>query len=240
MSPSAIPPGADIGEGCDFGHNVVIEEGAHIGNGVILGHNAVILRAAWLGDGVQIGHSSVIGKPPRSGACSRRKAGRGGALRIGAGSVVGAGAVLHSASTFAEECYVGDSAAVREGSTFGRGSIVGRLASVEEEVVVGARVRIMTGAYITGQCLIEDDVFIAPCVVTSNDRYMSMWEDKVYEGATIRRAAAIGAGASILAGVTIGEEAVVGLGAVVIEDVPSGRIFVGSPARDVGKVREAG
>jgi UDP-2-acetamido-3-amino-2,3-dideoxy-glucuronate N-acetyltransferase len=217
---------------------VVVEDGAHLGDGVILGHGAVILKDAWLEEGVEVGHNSVLGKPPRAGASSRSEPAPGGPLRIGAGSVIGAGAVIHSGNTFGEDCYIGDCAAIREACTFGAGAIVGRLASVEQETTIGARVRIMTGAYITGHCLIEDDAFIAPCVVTSNDRYMNMWKDKVYVGAIIRRAAAIGAGASILAGVTIGEEAVVGLGAVVIEDVPARRIYVGAPARDVGEVRE--
>ena len=64
-----------------------------------------------------------------------------------------------------------------------------------------------------------------------------MWKEKVYKGPTIRKNAAIGAGANLLAGIEIGEDAVVGMGSVVITDVPPRRVFVGVPAHDAGEVR---
>ncbi len=49
--------------------------------------------------------------------------------------------------------------------------------------------------------------------------------------------AIIGAGALILGNVTIGAGANIGAGAIVLEDVPPGRVVVGTKARDVGPAR---
>jgi acetyltransferase-like isoleucine patch superfamily enzyme len=50
-------------------------------------------------------------------------------------------------------------------------------------------------------------------------------------GATIRRGARVGGGATLLPGVEIGSEAFVAAGAVVLRDVPDRAVVVGSPAR---------
>jgi acetyltransferase-like isoleucine patch superfamily enzyme len=81
--------------------------------------------------------------------------------------------------------------------------------------------------------LIEDDVFIAPCVVTTNDNLMGRTERRhaLLAGPTIRRGARIGGAVCLLPGVEVGEEAFVGAGAVVTKDVPARTVMVGVPAR---------
>ena len=49
--------------------------------------------------------------------------------------------------------------------------------------------------------------------------------------------AIIGAGALVLGNITIGAAANIGAGAIVLEDVPAGRVVVGTKARDVGPAR---
>lgn len=55
---------------------------------------------------------------------------------------------------------------------------------------------------------------------------------------TIGKRAFIGARALILPGVAVGDDAVVGAGAVVSQDVPTGTIVIGNPARAVGRTRD--
>jgi acetyltransferase-like isoleucine patch superfamily enzyme len=50
---------------------------------------------------------------------------------------------------------------------------------------------------------------------------------------TIGRGAFVGAGAVCAPLVTVGPNAVLGAGAVVVRDVPSGKVVVGNPAREL-------
>src|SRR5262249_52039186 len=115
----------------------------------------------------------------------------------------------------------------------GAGSVIGRGATVENDTTVGERCRIQAEAYITAYCELEDDVFIAPCVVTTNDNFMGRTERRhaLRRGPTIRRGARVGGGAILLPGIEVGEEAFIGAGAVVLRDVTPRAVMVGAPAR---------
>jgi acetyltransferase-like isoleucine patch superfamily enzyme len=91
---------------------------------------------------------------------------------------------------------------------------------------------------VTAYSTLEEDVFIAPCVVTTNDNFMGRTERRheLRKGPTIRRGARIGGGAVLLPGIEIGEEAFVGAGAVVLRDVPPRALVVGNPARQLRDV----
>jgi acetyltransferase-like isoleucine patch superfamily enzyme len=223
---------AEVGYKCRFGPGVVIEDGAVLGDGVVLAQGVVVMRDVRLGDGVEVGYYAVLGKPPRLPAGSRLETGPAGPLLVGADTRIGARAVINSSSELGVGCHVGDLAALREGTRFGQSVLVESYVSIER-ATVGPRTRIGTAAWITG--VVEEDVFISSQVVTTNDRYMSMWKDKTYEGPIIKRRATIGSGACLLAGVTIGEDAVVAAGAVVVKDVPPRRLYSGVPARDAGE-----
>ena len=98
--------------------------------------------------------------------------------------------------------------------------------------------KIQADAYITAYSLLEENVFIAPCVVTTNDNFMGRTEARhdLIQGPTIRRGARIGGGAILCPGIEIGEEAFVGAGAVVTKDVPAKAVVVGNPARRIRSV----
>lgn len=232
---NSISPDATVGSGCSFGHGVVVEGGAVLGDGVMLGHGVVVLSETELGERVEVGPMSVLGKKPRAAASSTREVSFCGPLVVGAGSIIGSSAVIYAGTTFEEGCYAGDLAGVRERCVFSAGVLLGRGAIVEAEVSIGARSRVQSGAYLTGEVTIEEDVFIGPRVITTNDRYPVRRDSKFYTGPVVKRAAAIGAGACLLAGITVGEEALVGMGAVVVTDVPPHRLFIGVPARDAGE-----
>jgi len=117
--------------------------------------------------------------------------------------------------------------------TLGDDVVLGRGSIVENDSTVGAMTKIQADAYITAYSTLEEQVFIAPCVVTTNDNYMGRTERRRAEmrGPTIRRSARVGGGAVICPGIEVGEEAFVGAGAVVTKDVPPRTVVVGSPAR---------
>ena len=94
-----------------------------------------------------------------------------------------------------------------------------------------------TGAYVTAWSLVEDDVFLAPGVMLTNDPTAGRRSRGVdLRGAVLRRACRIGARAVLLPGIEIGEEAFVGAGSVVTRDVAPGTLVMGAPARPVRDV----
>jgi acetyltransferase-like isoleucine patch superfamily enzyme len=94
--------------------------------------------------------------------------------------------------------------------------------------------------YITHGVLVEDDVFIGPGVVTTNDDTMGRHpRGEALTGPILRRACRVGAGAVLVPGIEIGEEAFVAAGAVVTRDVGPREVVIGVPARVVRSVSDA-
>jgi acetyltransferase-like isoleucine patch superfamily enzyme len=202
--------------------------------------SAVVFDGTVLGAGVVIEAHAVVGKQPTLGRSSTAARGSLRALVVGDGCAILAGAVVFAGSRLGDGVIVGDQACVRERVAIGDGCVVGRGALVENDVEIGARCRIQANAYVTAYSVIEDDVFIAPCAVTTNDNFMGRTERRheLRRGPTIRRGARIGAAAVLLPGIEIGEEAFVGAGAVVTRDVPPRAVVVGNPARVIRQVAE--
>lgn len=226
LSPSERAPGLLIGAG------VELPGSAEVGGHVIVHAGSVI------GEGVRLQDGCVVGKPLALGAhSSSARADEPKVAVIGAGSTIGAGAVLVAGARIGERCVVADQAHVRERTEIGPESVVGRAASVENDVRMGARVRMQTGSYVTAWSLVEDDVFIAPGVMLTNDPSAGRRAAHLeLAGARLRRGCRIGARAVLLPGVEVGEEAFVGAGAVVTHDVPPRSVALGVPARVVREV----
>src|SRR5581483_2262985 len=134
---------------------------------------------------------------------------------------------------------IGDQAQVRERARIGPRSVVGRASSVDFDAQVGARVLIQTGVYVTGGSIVEDDVFLGPGVVTTNDNTMGRHgRGERLLGPVFRRACRVGGGAVLVPGVTIGVEAFVAAGALVTRDVGDREVVMGVPARVVRQVSD--
>ncbi|EHW0693052.1 N-acetyltransferase [Vibrio parahaemolyticus] len=103
---------------------------------------------------------------------------------------------------------------------------------VENDVVLGDRVTVKSGVYLWDGIVLEDDVFIGPCVAFTNDKFpRSKHYPESFSKIKIKKGASIGANATILPGVTIGENAMVGAGSVVTKDVPAMAVVIGNPAK---------
>jgi len=161
-------------------------------------------------------------------------------LVIGAGATICCGAVVLAGASIGAGAIIGDQAFVRERTTIGERTVIGRGSAVDNDVVVGARVKVQTSVYLTAFSLVEDDVFVGPCAMTTNDDTMGRrWPSPPgppMRGATLRRACRIGGGAVLTPGVEVGEEAFVAAGAVVTRDVPARSVAMGVPARVVREV----
>jgi UDP-2-acetamido-3-amino-2,3-dideoxy-glucuronate N-acetyltransferase len=224
LSPDPRAPGLMIGEDVTVGEQVTF--GAHV-----VVHDGVLI-----GDCCTVEDHAVLGKRPR---LARSSSARGdlGALEIGPRATVCAGAVLLAGASVGEGTIVGDQTFVRERSSIGPGSVLGRGSVLDNDVFVGARVRIQTNVYLTAFSLVEDDVFVGPCAISTNDHTMGRHgPGHRLRGAILRRACRIGGGAVLTPGVEIGEEAFVAAGALVTRDVPARAVVMGVPAQVVREV----
>ena len=199
---------------------------------------AVVYPGTVIGDGCKILDYTVVGKQPTLSPRSTTKQELLPPLELGAGTVVSTGAVVFAGTRIGERVIVGDQSCVRERVEIGDDVVIGRGSLVENDTTIGALTKIQAHAYVTAYSTVEDNVFIAPCVTTTNDNFMGRTERRreLMRGPTIRRGARIGGGAVLLPGIEIGEEAFVGAGAIVIRDVPARAVVVGSPARQIREV----
>ena len=201
---------------------------------------AAIYPGTTLGADVEIGDYAVLGKQPVLGQRSTAAREELPPLIVGDGVRLLAHAVVFAGTRLGDRVIVGDQACVRERCEVGADVVIGRGAFVENDVLVGERTKVQANAYVTAYSTLEEDVFLAPCVVTTNDNFMGRTERRheLRKGPTIRRGARIGGGAVLLPGIEIGEEAFVGAGAVVLHDVPARAVVVGNPAHQIREVRD--
>jgi UDP-2-acetamido-3-amino-2,3-dideoxy-glucuronate N-acetyltransferase len=217
-----LAPTASVGRAVAFGSNVVVHDGVVIGDGCVVQ------------DGV------VLGKRPVLGARSQARRDPLDPLVLEPGATVGAGAVVFAGAVVGAGSVVGDQAFVRERVTIGPSTVVGRGCGIDNDVTIGARVSLQTQVYVTAFSTVEDDVFVGPCVTTTNDDTMARHPAGVpLRGAVLRRRCRVGGGAVLLPGVEVGEEAFVAAGAVVTRDVPARKVVWGVPARVVRDVPDA-
>jgi UDP-2-acetamido-3-amino-2,3-dideoxy-glucuronate N-acetyltransferase len=201
-----LSPTASVGRDVTFGANVVVHDGVVIGDGVVIQDNVVLGKAPKLA--------------PTSGAAGQPV----DALIIDEGAAICAGAIVFAGAHIGPRAIIGDQSYVRERATVGERTVIGRGSAVDNDVVIGARVKVQTNVYVTGFSVVEDDVFLGPGVLTTND------------DATFRRACRVGGAAVLVPGVEVGEEAFVAAGAVVTNNVPARAVVMGVPARVIRQV----
>ena len=186
-----------------------------------------------LGEGCDLQPPCIIGKAPRGAGEGER------ALAIGAGAVIRPFTTIYAGSTFGARLQTGQGASIREDNQVGDDVSIGTNAVLEFGNRIGSRVRIHSGCFLE-MVTIEDDVFIGPNVVFTDDPHpmgCPRYQD-CKGGAVVRRLARIGANATILPGVEIGARALVGAGSVVTRDVPPGAVVAGNPARVIKQVAD--
>lgn len=239
MEMNYVDQTAVLGRGCRVGFFTVIGENVRVGEDVHIGNNVTIHPGAIIGNGVRIGDNSVIGKQPRPGKTSTVKyKGQLPPVQVGDGAEICTGAVLYAGTTIGKCSYIGDLASVREECRIGDYVVIGRGTAVENKVDIGNYTKVQTNAYITAYSSLAEHVFIAPCVITTNDNKMGRTEARLAQkkGPRIKKGARLGAGSILLPGITIGEETFAAAGSLVTKDTPPGRLVMGRPARCIRDV----
>ena len=223
-----------LGINIRLGHFVVIEDNVKLGQNCLVGSNVVIHKGTIIGDNVRIDDNTVIGKLPMKSINSILKLDTQLLPTvINDNCLIGAGVIIYCGCEIGSNTLIADLATVRENVTIGSKTIIGRGVAIENFCKIGSSCKIETNAYITAYSEIEDSVFIAPGVVTSNDNFASRSKDryKHFKGVLIKRGGRVGAQATILPGKIIYEDAFVAAGSVVTKDVTSETIVAGNPAK---------
>jgi UDP-2-acetamido-3-amino-2,3-dideoxy-glucuronate N-acetyltransferase len=130
---------------------------------------------------------------------------------------------------------------VRSGAIIGSGCVISRNVYVDAGAVVGSLVKIQNNVSVYHGVTIEDEVFVGPCAVFTNDfRPRAQNPDWKVTPTLVRKGASIGANATIVCGIEIGEQAMIAAGSVVTRDVAPNQLVAGNPARHLGWVDKDG
>jgi acetyltransferase-like isoleucine patch superfamily enzyme len=132
---------------------------------------------------------------------------------------------------------------VLPGAVVGRDCNICDGAFVETGAVLGDRVTVKNGTLVFAGVTCEDEVFLGPNVLFTNDlRPRAAQRKGAGELLTtlVRRGASLGAGVVVVCGHEIGEHAFAAAGSVVARDVPAHAFVAGNPARQKGWVCTCG
>ncbi|WNS75117.1 acyltransferase [Bacillus sp. DTU_2020_1000418_1_SI_GHA_SEK_038] len=236
-----IDPSAQVDPSVQVGHFSVIEKDVKIGKDVIIGNRVTIHEGTIIGDNTTIADGAVVGKPPKPAKTSTVKLSASiPALEIGEEVTIGANCVIYRGAKIGSSTLIADLASVRENVEIGNLVIVGRGVTVENYVKIGDRTKIQSNSYITAYTTLEEQVFIAPCVTTTNDNFMGRTEERFdkIKGAHVKKGARVGGASIILPGITLAEETFVAAGALVTKDTEPKTLIKGVPAKFTKMVDE--
>ena len=125
------------------------------------------------------------------------------------------------------ECSIGDD------------SFVGPFVEIQRGVMIGARTKVQSHAFICELVTIGDDCFIGHGVMFTNDTFINggpaRGDRSLWRETKIGNRVSIGSNATILP-VIICDGAVIGAGAVVTRNIEQAGVYVGSPARLIRKL----
>lgn len=187
----------------------------------------------YLGDESQIGEFVILGEPPRGSQPGDLT------TRIGERAIIRSHTVIYAGNIIGHDFQTGHGVLLRESNQIGNSVSIGSHSVIEHHVVISDGVRIHSNVFIPEFSVLEDECWIGPNVVFTNARYpRSPRAKEELQGPFIETHAKIGANVTLLPGVRVGAGALVGAGAVVVDDVPSGKVVVGNPARVIGDVSQ--
>ncbi|MBW9151358.1 acyltransferase [Clostridium estertheticum] len=228
-----------IGDNFRSDHKVTIQNNCNISNNVIIQNNVIIHSNTLIGNHTKILDKTILGRiPVATGSIERKVDEKLGDLQIGSGCVIGVAATIYKGTQIADNVLIADNASIREGCFIDDGCVISRGVTINYNTKIGKRTKIMDLTHITGDMIIEDDVFVSVGVTSTNDNTMGRTqygEDHV-KGPIIRKFATIGGGACLLPGVEVGENAIIGMGSVVSKSIPSNKVAMGIPAKVIKEV----
>lgn len=132
---------------------------------------------------------------------------------------------------------------IQSGEKIGKNCSIGQNVNIGPNVIIGDNVKIQNNVSVYEGVTIEDDVFLGPSCVFTNDltpRTKFPKGKENYIKTLIKKGASIGANATIICGNTIGQNVMIGAGSVVTKDIPDSALAYGNPATIRGTIDDKG
>lgn len=130
---------------------------------------------------------------------------------------------------------------VREDCDIGENTIISKNCYIDFAVSIGSLVKIQNNVSVYNGVTIEDEVFVGPSAVFTND-YLprAVADDWQVTPTLIKKGASLGANCTIICGTEIGQYAMVAAGSVVTKSVPAHVLVAGNPAKPIAYVYKNG
>jgi len=216
-----------IGDGCWIAAHAVIHQGVKIGDGAVVGMGAVVTRDVPLGE-------TVVGVP--------------------AIPIKFDGNYVHPSFKYGKKLVIGKYNHIHEGVVLGDDVVIRSNVELRPNTVVGDGVYLDSGVKTSGECwiknrvtlrydsiiakgtIIEDDVFIAPQLMTENLNHRGEPIGGAHIGTEsgsydTKYRVFIGTNVTLAAGIHICNGTIIGTKANVRKDITEAGIYLGNPAR---------
>ncbi len=147
---------------------------------------------------------------------------------------------IHETAIIDKEVIIGNNTKVwafshiSKGAKIGNNCVIGEGVHIGIGVIIGDNCKIQNHSLLYEGVTLEDNVFLGPNTITTNDIYPKAkgeWARENFRPTLFKKGCAIGANSTILCGITVGKDVLIGAGSVVTKPIPSGKIAYGNPAQ---------